>query len=1399
MTVTRLNDLLMQRVFTKPSGLLGYGLAVLTVAAATAATIYIPVIGERAAFLLLFFGIIQVCFWFGQNPGILATALSLVAVNVLILFPSGIGRHDILILNIGFCLVSAVMIATTSFHRRSAKALFDITQDLDHAQAIGQIGSWRMNVQRNELSWSDENHRIFGVPKGTPMTYETFLAAVHPDDREYVDKMWQAGLRGEPYDVVHRLIVAGQVKWVRERALLEFGEKGNLLGGFGTTQDITERKRSEQALMESQQRYAGIVDSAMDAFIVIGADQHILLFNIAAESMFGLRAEEAIGSSIERFIPEWCFPSIGRHGGAIGRSGGAHRTSDEGLIIRGLRANGEDFPLEVSISKCEVDGEPSYTAILRDITERERAKFALNEQIRLQDQLTKVAATVPGLICSFRLRPDGTASMPYASPVFESIYGFRFDAVSEDFSPVFARIHPDDVGHVNDSIAESARTQQPWRDTFRYHHPIKGEIWIEGHSMPQREMDGSILWHGYIQDVSERIHAERELQDRIERYELVLEGAQDAIWDWDVLNKRVHFSSHWKALRGLTEDEVGNDEAEWSANIHPHDVARVLAAVKAHFEGKSPVFCEEYRIRCKDGSWKWILDRGIAQKDKSGKVIRMAGSESDITERKLAETALRDQESQLRLIMNATPALISYVDTDYRYLRVNKTYENWFGLSAEHILGHEVREIIGETAWKMLRPYFERSLAGERVSFDRAIPYAEGPPRWVHVTYIPHKDLTGTVKGIVIHVVDIEERKQAEQSIVSLNQRLQRQAREMQVIFNTVPIGIAIADDSTGHSIRGNRAMERMLGLPPHAELSMQSKFPPAIRVIQDRQERAIDELPLQRAMLGEAVSNQILDIVRSDGQTLTVLCSASPIFDDDGGPRGAVGAFLDITALKRTEESLKRSQAQLRLFIQQAPVCIAMLDREMNYLVTSRRWVDEFGRGYADVAGRNHYEVNPDIAAEWKQLLGQAQAGGFLKNDDELWVQADGSRHWLRWMACPWSNQEGDIGGIIISCEDITARRKAEEELRKTEARLALIVEEVKAGYWDWDPMSRNLFLSPELKRQIGFDGKDLLNRWEEWVPRLHPDDRAMVLAATENYIAGRQPVYEMEFRLRHKDGSYRWIHSRGLVLRDQNNEPCRMLGINLDITDYKKQRELNERRDEMEKSFRLHVAIQTAAAIAHELNQPLAAISSYADVAQHMLTTDKLNPQKLSQVLESCSHQAQRAGQVILQLLTLLHKGEIVSEPLDINVSVCDALDLVGADSDFKAFKIERNLAADLPPVLANALQIQKVLVNLLRNGLESMQDKQEAFGSLIVTSRRSEDEPSMAQVTVCDSGTGVADTATLRTMFQAFYTTKATGLGMGLAISRALIEAHGGKMWAEQNPDQGISIHFTLPFVT
>jgi two-component system, chemotaxis family, sensor kinase Cph1 len=132
--------------------------------------------------------------------------------------------------------------------KQAEEALRASQEDLDRAQAVGNIGSWRLDVQRNFLTWSDENHRIFGVPKGTPMSYDMFLSIVHPDDRQYVDTKWKAGIAGENYDIEHRIVTDGKIKWVHEKAYLEFDKNGELVGGFGITQDITARKQAEEEL-----------------------------------------------------------------------------------------------------------------------------------------------------------------------------------------------------------------------------------------------------------------------------------------------------------------------------------------------------------------------------------------------------------------------------------------------------------------------------------------------------------------------------------------------------------------------------------------------------------------------------------------------------------------------------------------------------------------------------------------------------------------------------------------------------------------------------------------------------------------------------------------------------------------------------------------------------------------------------------------------------------------------------------------------------------------------------------------------------------------------------------------------------------------------------------------------
>ena len=227
----------------------------------------VPLIGYGIPYITLFPVTVAVALFAGMGPSIVTGLVGAIIIDYAFIEPlytikmdvAHITRTTVVVLTSAFVgYVGSVLRAARIKAEQQARQLRESQEDLHRAQAVGNIGSWRLDVRRNTLTWSDENHLIFGIPKGTPLSYETFLSTVHPDDREYVDTQWKAGLASADYDIEHQLIVDGKTKWVREKAYLEFDKNNELIGGFGITQDITERKQAEEALRQSERLYRGI-------------------------------------------------------------------------------------------------------------------------------------------------------------------------------------------------------------------------------------------------------------------------------------------------------------------------------------------------------------------------------------------------------------------------------------------------------------------------------------------------------------------------------------------------------------------------------------------------------------------------------------------------------------------------------------------------------------------------------------------------------------------------------------------------------------------------------------------------------------------------------------------------------------------------------------------------------------------------------------------------------------------------------------------------------------------------------------------------------------------------------------------------------------------------------------
>jgi two-component system, LuxR family, sensor kinase FixL len=375
--------------------------------------------------------------------------------------------------------------------------------------------------------------------------------------------------------------------------------------------------------------------------------------------------------------------------------------------------------------------------------------------------------------------------------------------------------------------------------------------------------------------------------------------------------------------------------------------------------------------------------------------------------------------------------------------------------------------------------------------------------------------------------------------------------------------------------------------------------------------------------------------------------------------------------------------------------------------------------------------------------------------------------------------------------------RHQVEQSLRVSEERLRLAKQAAGLGVFDYDSKHDVIHWDARMCELWGVDACETIS-YEKFVAAIHPKDHEARQAALER---ASDPAGNGEFKVEYRvidasDGKERWVATTGRM-HFEDGHVTRLIGVARDVSDRKShEKKLQDERTESENVFKQQVAARTASAIAHELNQPLAAISAYSEVALHALQSDSIDQDKLKRALEGCVLQAQRAGQSLHELLAFLQKGELVTEKLDINKIVKEAVEIT-LSNGYGEFRTTLNLDPKMPAILGNRVQVQKVLVNLLRNAVEAMRNANIPSSEITITARTNKDFD-MAHVIVQDCGPGL-DAEIAKRIFEPFFTTKPTGIGMGLAVSRALIEANGGQLWFEPTTNTGAAFHFTLPFAS
>lgn len=480
-------------------------------------------------------------------------------------------------------------------------------------------------------------------------------------------------------------------------------------------------------------------------------------------------------------------------------------------------------------------------------------------------------------------------------------------------------------------------------------------------------------------------------------------------------------------------------------------------------------------------------------------------------------------------------------------------------------------------------------------------------------------------------------------------------------------------------------------------------------------------------------------------------------------------------------------------VFFDEAPVALAAFDRDMRYLAASRRWRETFELEDSELSGRSHYEVFPDTSADCVAMHQRALSGFPSRCEAYRLVAPDGRVRWLRWEIVPWRTAAGEVGGILICLEDITARKTAEDALRASEDRLHRAHEAANMGAWEWDVRANRHHWGDETIRLMGVTPGGEMPSLRAWVASVHPDDRVTSLARAKDAFRRHAPL-DLEWRVPLQGGPVRWLWARGQPEFGATGQLERYTGVVMDITERKRFEAESSRHDEVIQALtRQQVAMETAAAFAHELSQPLASVVAYSEFVMRGIDDGRVAPDRIMRAIRSSHDQAARAGRVLQELIDNLHRNDLEVTTLDLGELVRDVIDAMRKSAS-RGFEAALDIQAGLPPVLADRLRTERVLRSLVRNGLDAMEESGLATQSVFITVH-SLSERGMADIEVRDTGPGI-DARTALRVFDPFFSTKPQGLGLGLAIARTLVEAQGGRLWLDPVTGSGAAFHFTLP---
>ena len=536
----------------------------------------------------------------------------------------------------------------------------------------------------------------------------------------------------------------------------------------------------------------------------------------------------------------------------------------------------------------------------------------------------------------------------------------------------------------------------------------------------------------------------------------------------------------------------------------------------------------------------------------------------------------------------------------------------------------------------------------------------------------------------------------------------------------------------------------------------------------------------------------------RADGTQFPVFLSVGEIRTNSRSRY--VGIIHDMTARRAALEALRAERDRVERYLDVAEVLLVALDLDHRIELINRRGLEILGYEEQELLGRDYFDT---VVPEAMRATGRANFERLLAMADRDAISAespvltkDGSVRILGWRARTVRDGFGAAVGFLASGEDVTERRRAEQRLRKSESLLRAAQEIANLGNFEVRTRDETVHWSEQACRMVGFELGHEPRTMQEYLQQyVHPDDRERFEREWRRLQQSGEK-FELLHRVVRPDGGVRDLQGTAQSLGGTDGART-VLGTLYDLTERRAaEDEIRQSQDKLTHFARLSTMGEMATGLAHEINQPLTAIATYAQAALRLLNSGTPDPTDLRDALTQITQQSLRAGEVIRRLRTFVKNRETRAESLDLNRLVGDVHVLAETDARVNDLRLSLDLApSPLPPVAADPVQIQQVLLNLVRNAIDATMECPEAPREVVVRTRVCGTE---IEVSVVDHARGIAPEVAAQ-LFNPFFTTKPAGTGLGLAISRSIIRAHQGRLGHRASEGTGTTFYFTLPCST